>query len=253
MTEVFMSLICANKICRTYGEECSLKDISFMIEEKDTYGFLGKRGSGKSSLAKILAGASDIDSGELTYRDAEMYSSQKQDALLKKRIGYVPDKPLFDADVTVFETLDLAGRARAVDPDKRFRQIKEALELTGLTLKSDTLTVELQLHEKKRLSVAASLLGNPEFIILDEPFRYLDARQTAEMKRLIAMLKGRKTVLIFSSRPDDIEETCSYTAIMSGGELVLWHRTEELIRSLKDSQLGGLGDALEAFSEKEAE
>ena len=248
-----MSLICANKIYKTDDEGCSLKDISFVVEEKDIYGFLGKRGSGKSLLAKILAGTLDIDSGELTYKGIEMYSSQKQDALLKRKIGYVPEKPVFDGDVTVFEALDLIGTARAVEPDKRIRQIKEALELTGLTLKGDTLTAELELHEKKRLSVAAALLGNPEFIILDEPFRYLDARQTAEIKKIIAMLKGRKAVIVFSSRPDDIESTCSYTAIMSGGELVLWQRTEELLYSLKENQLGGLGDALEAFSEKEAE
>ncbi len=251
MTEVFMSFIKADNICRNFGEGFSLKNISFEIDAKGIYGFLGKKGAGCSSLAKVLAGAADIDDGALLYNNGRMYVSARQDALMKGRIGYVAEKPVFDGDATVFEALDLVGKAKKVDPDKRFRQIKEALEITGLTIKSDVLTEELSLSERKRLAIAASLLGGPEVLIFDEPLRFLDARESAEIKSLIAMLKSKKVVLIFSSRPDDIGELCGQIGIMSRGELVLWQSAEELLSTLKENGLGGLSAALEAFSGEE--
>ena len=245
-----MSFIEADNICRSFGEEFSLKNISFRIDAKGIYGFLGKKGAGCSSLAKILAGASDIDGGALLYNDSQMYANSRQDALLKGRIGYVAEKPVFDGDATVFEVLDLVGKAKRVDPDKRFRQIKEALEITGLTLKGEVLTDELSLSERKRLAIAASLIGGPEVLIFDEPLRFLDAREATEIKKLIAMLKSKRVVLIFSSRPDEIEETCGQIGIMSRGELVIWQSADELLSTLKENGLGGLFAALDAFSEE---
>ena len=248
-----MSLIKAEGICKKCFGDFSLKDISFEIEEKGIYGFLGSRGAGNSSLAKILAGAWDIDAGHLFYNDKEMYLRDKQNVLIKSRIGYVSDKPLFDEKSTAFEILDFIGKAKSIDPDKRYRQIKEALAITGLMHKSEILVSDLQLNERKRLAIAASLLGNPEVIIWDEPLRYLDAKQAEEIKKLLAMLKNKKVVLIFSSSPAEIEELCDTVGILSCGELVLWKSKEELIATLEENRLGGLSDVLEAFNCKGAE
>lgn len=243
-----MSLIKAENICKAYSEDFSLKDISFDICDKGIYGFLGKRGAGNTSLAKVLAGVSDIDSGRLLYKDVELHRDTKQGTLIKKKIGYVPEKPIFDSGVTAFEILDLIGKSKKIEPDKRYRQIKEALELTGLSLKSEVLTEHLELHEKKRLSMAASLLGNPEVIIWDEPLRFLDSRQAEEIKKIASMLKSRKVVLVFSADPCAIEELCDSIAIMSQGEIALWKSKEELLSVLEENELGVLSDALEAFS-----
>ena len=248
-----MSLVKAEGICKMCTEDFSLKDISFEIEEKGIYGFLGSRGAGNSSLAKILAGAWDIDSGSLSFKDKEMYLSDKQDALIKSRIGYVSEKPLFDEKSTAFEFLDFLGKAKRIDPDKRYRQIKEALEITGLTQKSEMLIFDLALNEKKRLAIAASLLGNPDVIIWDEPFRYLDSKQADEIKNLMGMLKNKKVVLVFSANSADIEAICDNVGILSRGELVLWKSKDELIATLEENRLGGLSDVLEAFNYKGAE
>ena len=248
-----MSLIRAEGICKMCNEDFSLKDIDFEIEEKGIYGFLGSRGAGNSSLARILSGAWDIDAGHLFYGDREMYLSDKQDASIKNKIGYVPEKPLFDKKSTAFEILDFVGKAKKVDPDKRYRQIKEALELTGLTQKSEMLISDFALNEKKRLAIAASLLGNPDVIIWDEPLRYLDAKQAADIKKLLGMLKNKKVVLIFSANSQDVEDICDNIGVLSNGELVLWKSKEELVSILKENRLGGLSDVLDAFNSKEAE
>lgn len=245
-----MNLLEAKEIYKVCTPELSLKDISFAIEEKGVYGFLGKDGAGKSALAHVLAGASETDGGSVLYKERELYSSDKLGAEIKLKIGYAPEKCVFDGDMTAFELLDLTGKAKKTEPDKRYRQIKEALELTGLSPKGNTLIEQLNLSEKKRLSIANALLGNPEVIILYEPLRYLDANQASEIKKLIAMLCSKKVVLIFSARPADIEELCGTVAIMHEGRLALWEKTEDLLRTLRENELGGLSDALEALSEK---
>lgn len=247
-----MSLIRAEGICKICNEDFSLKDIDFEIEEKGIYGFLGSRGAGNSALSRVLSGAWDIDSGHLFYKDKEMYLSDKQAALIKSKIGYVPEKPSFDEKSTAFEMLDFVGKAKGIDPDKRYRQIKEALELTDLTSKSEMLISDLAINEKKRLAIAASLLGNPDVIIWDEPLRFLDAKQSAEIKKLLGMLKSKKVVLVFSANAQDIEEVCDNIGILSRGELVLWKSKEELISTLEENRLGDLSDALDAFNYKEA-
>lgn len=245
-----MKLLEAKEIYRVCATQLSLRDISFEIEEKGVYGFLSKDSAELEALADVLAGAAETDGGSLRYKERELYASDRLCAEIKRKIGYAPHKCFFDGDLTSFELLDLTGRAKGIEPDKRFRQIKEALEITGLSRNRDTLIEELDLGEKKRLSIANALLGNPEVVILCEPLRYLDAKQSSEIKRLVSMLSGKRLVLVFSVRPSDVEELCGTVAIMSEGKMVLWESTEALLNKLRENQLGGLSDALDALSEK---
>lgn len=245
-----MSLLQASNVCVSITEDFSVRDISFEISEKGIYGFLGKNGSGKSVLANILAGALPVDEGEILCKASSLYASDKQNAVLKRKIGYAASELFFDGDMTAFEIIDLLGKAKRVDPDKRYRQIKEAFELTGLSGKAEVLFDELTLSEKKRLAVACALVGNPDVIILDDPFRHLEPKQVSEVKSLIRMLGKKKPVLLFSSRPGDIEELCDNVAIMHDGELVLWESTEALLDKLKSNGLGGLANALDALTER---
>ena len=192
-----MSLIEAIDVCfDKYYEDLSLRNISFKIEEKGVYAFLGKSKSGKTALATLLAGIEKYDSGRLLYKDTEMYSSKKSEFQIKKKIGYVPEKCFFDGDMTVFEVLEFTGRVKKIDSDKRYRQIKEAMELMGLSELSNMTVDTIGLSERKRLSIASALIGNPDVIIFDEPFKNLEKRWKEEgkadtMKR--TMKKQRKT------------------------------------------------------------
>ena len=242
-----MSLVKVEQVCKEFSDEFSLRDISFEISEKGVYGFLGKSGSGKSALALVLAGACEPDGGSIVYKEKELYTSQKQTAQIKRKIGFVPQKCIFDLDMTAFEVLDLTGKAKGVDPDKRYRQIREALEITGLQKQKDVLVASLTLSQKKRLAIANSLLANPDVIIMDEPLRYLDPSQAQEIKSLISMLEKKKVVLIFSAFADEIQSLCSHTAILVGGRIVLWDSVEAILSKLRENGMDGLATALNAF------
>ncbi len=244
-----MALITAERLCKVIDSELALAEISFEIEEKGIYGFLGKNGAGKSELADLLTGVLEPDSGRLVYKERQMFVNGKLTAQIKKKIGYVPEKCFFDHNMTCMEVLDFIGKAKQIDPDKRFRQIKEAFELTMLNAKRNTLVGDLTLSEKKRLAMAGALLGNPDVVVLDEPLRYLDRAQADEIKKLIVLLGKKKVVLMFGARPDEIEELCTYTAIMAGGQIRLWDKIESVKQKLSAEKSCTLADVLEAFSE----
>ena len=226
-----------------------LNDVSFDISEKGVYLFFGKSGSGKTALCRVLAGACEIDGGTVSYKGALLYDKDKQTALIKRKIGYVPQKSFFDADMTAFEVLDLIGKVKLVDPDKRFRQIKEAFELTGLSSKYQVLVSDLTLSERKRLSIAASLLGNPDVIIMDEPLQYMDKKQAAQIKDMIRMLRSRKVILIFTSRCADFQDVSDDIAFLHNGSIILWKNTDELLSTLKQNDLGTVADAYDALTQ----
>ncbi len=243
-----MSLIEVKELSKKYSDEFSLSDISFNIESKGMYAFLGKHGSGKSALAGVLAGVECPDSGCVLYKDQEMFASEKKTANIKNKLSFVAQDYQFDKKMTAFEILDFVGSAKGVDPDKRFRQIKEALELTELTAVSGVLWVSLSLSQKKRLSIAAALLGNPDVIILDEPLAGFERSQAGEVKKLLTMLANKKVILLFTARPADVEELCSTVAIMHGGKIMLWDSVASILETLKSDGIVGLSAALDAFS-----
>lgn len=230
------------------SEGPALKNITFEIDEKGVYGFLGRSGSGKTLLCRVLAGVCAADGGSVIYKDNDLYKNPKQTAVMKRKIGYVPQKCFFDRDSTVFESLDLIGKAKLLDPDKRFRQIKDALELTGLSEKYEVLVSDLSLSEKKRLTVASALLGNPDLIIMDEPLQYMDKNQAEGIKSVIELLRKRKVILIFSSRAADVQSLSDNIAFLHNGELILWKNSEELVDILTENRLGTLADAYDALA-----
>ena len=233
-----MSLLEVRNLTKLCSDGFGIDDISFTVDEKGVYGFFGKSGSGKSVLASILCGMSDADSGEVLYKGQNMLESEKKAAAIKRKIGVVCESEWFDCDMTVRETLDLTGRARGVDPDKRARQIKEALTLLGLERKADVLVENLTHAEKKKMAYANALMGNPDTVIIDEPFSASEASVAEDVKRLISMLGKMKVVLVFAKNPDAIEELCGYVGILSGGRLLDFDSAENMYARLNSTSLG---------------
>ncbi len=245
-------LVEMRSICKTFADGSSLNDVSLDTDKKGIYGFLSLNDTERTELGKIFAGITRPDSGELYYKEKPMFSSFKQTAIMQKKIGYVPQKCFFDADMTALEVLDLVGKARGVDPDKRFRQIKEALELTGISKKKNAVVETLTLSEKKRLAIAASLIGNPDTVIMDDPLRTLDRTQSAEISDLIRLLGKKKVVILLCSRPDEAEKLCEHIGIINCGKLVMWTDIVSL-REASEEETLSLATLLEAFAEIEEE
>lgn len=224
-----------------------IEEVSFSIDEKGVYAFLGKASSGKSTLAEILAGASETDGGKVIFRDVDIYKNTRQGKSAKAKIGYVPENIFFYPDMTAFEVLDFTGRLKKVDPDKRFRQIKEAFELLAISEKSEVLVKHLTLSEKKRLAFANALVGNPSMLVLDDPTSKVSAEDAELIRNTIAMLGEFKTVLLFTDKCVEAETLAKNIAILSEGKIVLWSTLDEIKEKFGDEK-GALLKTFEAFS-----
>lgn len=226
-----MSILTVKNLKVTEDEKNILEDISFDIDEKGIYVVLGKSGSGKTALARALAGISKYE-GEILYKDSELSQKGKKGAKLKAKIGYVPQKNFLYSNMTVYETLDFTARMRGVDADKRVRQIKEALDLVEISSLNEAFVGDLTPSDKKRLLIANALMGNPSVIILDEPTFSVNPDDAALIRDLIVMLGERKTVIIFTEKILLANELANTVGIISKGRLELWSSLDTIKEKL---------------------
>ena len=227
-----MSLLAVDRLSKICPDGFAIDGISFEVQANGIYGFFGKKGSGKTLLASLLCGICDADAGEISYKGTNILASEKNANKAKRKLGYVPERCPFPTDMTVSEVLDFTGMAKGVLPDKRARQIKEALTLIGLDKKADVLIDSLTPSEKKRVAYANALIGNPDVIIIDEPLAIIDAAQKEETKKILAMLGKMKAVLVFSKNPTEIEELCDHVAILSCGRLPVYESVQSMFEKL---------------------
>ena len=218
-------MIQISHLSKEYNEKKALADISFSISEKGIHGILGPRGAGKSMLMDLLSGCQTADEGEILLRG-------KAVAEQKGKIGYVPQHPDFYATMTVLETLDFVGELRGVSSDKRYRQIKEAVELVDLESVQNRLIGRLTKEEKKRVALAAALLGNTEIVLIDEPLWGTTAAKQRENENLLRMLGKHKTVVIASEKFSLIRELCEDVLILSEGSVIAQDTFEGLEEKL---------------------
>lgn len=212
----------------------SLTDVSCSFEKGGVHGILGTFGSGKTLLLEVLAGCRAPKEGEILFKEQVC---SPMEPTIKAKIGYVPKEPVFYGDMTVAETLDFIGQTRCVSADRRYRQIKEALELIGLEGLGGRLVFRLTPQEKKRLSYGGALLGNPDVLYIDEPIPPIrDAVAKREFAELVKMLGRVKTVILASTDFATVRELCQDVLILSEGAVMVQGGFEDLERQLLKSR-----------------
>lgn len=203
----------------SHGDSSPILDgISFEFSKKGVHGILAPHASGKTALMDVLSGTSLADGGCVMLGDRTVSSA---DGETVRRIGYVQQSCCLYPDMTASEILDFVGEARRVDTDKRYRQIKEALELVGLTDAHRRLVRRLTSHEQKLLSIAAALIGNPDILLIDEPTVVgATSEERAQICELIRMLGKMKTVVIATPDYSLARELCEDVVILSDGKMI---------------------------------
>ena len=205
-------------LTKKYGDVTALEDVSFTAD-RGVLGVCGARGAGKSSLLAIIAGALPYSSGEITVNE---YAPNP------KGCGYLMEEnPMFE-DMSVSEFLMFIGESKKVPYEKLYRQIKEVIELCDLDAIKDAPISALKSGSKKMVGIASTLLGNPQTIVLDEPFAGMTRRELPTAKAIIKMLGEIKTVVLSSSFPTDIADVCSSIILLSSGKLVAYDTVENL-------------------------
>ena len=242
------------EIVKRRGEESVLCGLSLDFKEKGIYGVLGAEGAGKTTLAEIICGCRDKDDGEITVDGEKMSRSAYK---LKTRVRLVPTDLVADGSMTPVEYLDFVGDSLGVESDKKYRQIKEAIELVGLEEQQNKTLSAIGAAARCKLAIAASLIGNPEIIIVDEPFSAVESTAMTEMYDLLKMLGKIKTVVLFSHKPSEVKTVCDSVAIMSGGKIALCGKISDIeakinsTHELHISVRGNAEDIIKAIKDTE--
>ena len=220
----------------------AISELSLCVSGNGIYGVLCASERARTELARAIGGCEDVLCGEIIY-DGELMSTQS--LALKKRVRLVPSRPLLDDTDTPEEYLNFVGYTVGVEPEKRYRQIKEALRLMELEEVSSTAFAHLDVSQRVRLCVAGALIGNPDVIVIDDPLRRINAGALDGIYDTLSMIGKRKTVILMSHTPAEVKRLCERVAIISGGKVVLEGKTAEIeskINSTRELIIKARGD-----------
>lgn len=197
-------------ICKSFGKQKVLRDVSLAIGEGEIVGLLGPNGAGKSTLMKIVIGLWQADSGQVT---------------APRRIGYLPERnPLYE-EMYVREYLQFMarmtedGKERKQGFASRFVGLEELIARVGLTAEAHKKIGQLSKGYRQRVGLAQALLGEPEMLILDEPTTGLDPNQLVEIRDLIRSEGKQRTIILSTHILQEVQEVCSRVVILDHGEV----------------------------------
>lgn len=212
-----MAVVEVKHLTKKYGKHTAVEDLSFAVEKGQIYGFLGPNGAGKSTTMNIMTGYLAASEGEVLVNGHDIMNEPEK---AKQCIGYLPEVPPVDPDMTVLEYLIFAAELKGIPKAERKEQIIHVMELTKVTEVSERLIKNLSKGYRQRVGLAQAILGEPDVIILDEPMVGLDPRQIIEMRDLIKDLGRKHTVILSSHILSEISAVCDHIMIISGGKLV---------------------------------
>ncbi|MCB0420157.1 MAG: ABC transporter ATP-binding protein [Bdellovibrionales bacterium] len=209
-------VICEN-VTKSFGSFKAVDDLSFQIPSGICFGLLGPNGAGKSTLIKMLYGANIRSSGTMTVlgRDPNVESH-----IIKKSMGVVTQDNHLEDALTVYENLVVYSQFLGVPKLTRHEKIMSLLTFMKLDHKCHAPVRTLSGGMKRRLVFVRALLGDPEFIILDEPTTGLDPAVRHLLWDKINELKSfGKTILLTTHYMDEAEQLCDHLVIMDQGEI----------------------------------
>lgn len=206
-------------LIKKYGRLKAINKLSFDIEKGKVYGILGPNGSGKSTTLGILLGVINISSGYFKWFEGSLLSNTL------KKIGAIIEQPNFYPYMSGQQNLKLICKIKNLST----QNLNEKLELVGLLQRKKDKFKNYSLGMKQRLAIAASLLNNPEVLILDEPTNGLDPDGIHQIRKLIAKISSSgTTVLLASHLLGEVEKVCSEVIIIDKGKKIYEGSISEL-------------------------
>jgi ABC-2 type transport system ATP-binding protein len=231
-------------LTRDFGEFRAVNQLNLRVEAGRFYGFLGPNGAGKSTTIKMLTGLLAPSGGAMRILGEDV-GDPKRALAVKQRIGVVPENlALFD-NLTAREYLTFIGRMYLLPRETVRTRAGELLVMMDLAHEEKKLTLEYSHGMKKKLSLAAALIPNPDLLFLDEPFEGVDAVASRVLRDTLKQCVGRgATVFLTSHVLEIVEKLCTDVGIIAAGKLVHQGTMEELRHdgaSLEDKFISVVG------------
>lgn len=215
---------------KRYKNYIALNCLNIHIKKGAIYGLIGKNGAGKTTLIRLICGLQKPTKG--TYSIYDISNENKRIVGVRKRIGAIIEKPSIYLDMTAEDNLKQQYKIIGLPS---FDDSNEILKLVGLTDTGKKKAKNFSLGMKQRLGIAVALVGNPDFLILDEPINGLDPEGIIEIRELILKLNKEKgiTFLISSHYLDELSKIATHYGFVNSGKIIKEISKEELEQHCK--------------------
>lgn len=217
-------MIEVSKLVKMYGARLVLDNVSFSINRGEIVGLLGLNGAGKSTTMNILTGCLSQTSGDVKI-DGLTFAENANE--IKRKIGYLPEIPPLYVDMTVNEYLSFVYDLKKILKNKP-EHITFVCQKAGITEIKKRLIKNLSKGYKQRVGIAATLLGDPDILIFDEPTVGLDPNQIIEIRNLISEMGKEHTVILSSHILSEVQSVCERIIVLKQGKVVADNTPEAL-------------------------
>jgi len=209
-------MITIDKLTKYYGSNRAVNNISFTINDNEILGFLGPNGAGKSTTMNMIAGYLPMTAGSVSICGSDI---TKDPVAAKKNIGYLPEIPPVYPDMRVKEYLSFCAGLKRIPFSKKKDEIDRVMKLLKIEDVSSKLIKNLSKGYKQRVGFAQALLGDPKFLILDEPTVGLDPNQVIEVRNIIKSLRKDHSVIFSSHILSEVSAVCDRVVIINKGDI----------------------------------
>ena len=228
-------MLIATDLVRKYGSHIAVDHVSFEVKKGSCFGLLGPNGAGKTSTIGILAGMVTPDGGSATLDGQAIHPDANA---VKAKVGYVPQELAVYEEISAMANLEFFAALYGLGGAERRKRIDRVLELTSLTDRSSEPVAKFSGGMKRRLNIAASLMHEPELLILDEPTVGVDPQsRNAIFDALERLMADGLTILYTSHYMEEVERLCDHIVIMDNGRVVTQGRTVELLNSVSSQSV----------------
>ena len=221
-------MIRARGLRKSFGDVEAVRGIDVEVKPGEAFGFLGPNGAGKSSTMRMIAAVSPPSGGELSIlgMDPETDGSR-----IRARLGVCPQEDTLDLELNVRDNLVVYGRYFGIPKAEVSARADELLRFVQLSEKAKAKVEDLSGGMKRRLTIARSLINQPELLLLDEPTTGLDPQARHLLWDKLFRLKQQGVTLVLTTHyMDEAEQLCDRLVVMDGGLIVAEGSPLELIR-----------------------
>ena len=222
------SMIYARSLVKRFGDLVAVDGIDLDVKRGEAFGFLGPNGAGKSSTMRMIGCVSPVTGGTLRILGQDPAAHGPQ---IRARLGVVPQQDTLDFELTVRENVLIYGRYFGLSRRELKPRIDELLDFVQLTERAGDKVEPLSGGMKRRLTIARSLVNDPDLLLLDEPTTGLDPQaRHVVWDRLFRLKQRGKTFVVTTHYMDEAEQLCDRLVVMDHGSIVAEGSPWELIR-----------------------
>ena len=228
-------LIHARGLIKQFGSLTAVDGVDFDVQRGEAFGFLGPNGAGKSSTMRMIGCVSPPTAGTLRILDLDPVRDGPE---IRGRLGVVPQADTLDNELTVRENLIIYGRYFGLSRQAVRKKADELLDFVQLSERADSKVEPLSGGMKRRLTIARSLVNDPEVLLLDEPTTGLDPQARHVVWDRLFRLKQRGVTLVLTTHyMDEAEQLCDRLVVMDKGKIAEEGSPLELIRRLSTREV----------------